>query len=726
MSIRINKILRILNIGINTIQQYLINRGIEIPNLGPGTKLDNDTCREFLCDFYRDRKLNENASELFEILKKKDENLGKITIKNKKQKTVKKDIITNNIVKIQNENVLNKNISAQNVINIKLNQLIYTTNHIYLQINKTKYQLAKRILFKINKKIITENSIFKISTILNLDNSNMTFNFKDDTIYQKLLKISHELEAKHSEKIKERKKKLTNKRGIIKMRIRLSTLKYDNLSASIHTNRMSFTYKFSHYIPKETIMYINKIKDTSKVFDLEKDVVMYIYNRRLFFPDWFDLGRYVVTECDKIKKQEHLTLSESNRKQYPMLSSYPFVGRQYRTELKIENIEFHDGFYLVSILKDSQKDTSIKSLSIKDRNSYKSLSYLTKYFQKRMPNNVSIIYTKYNVLGLDHPMMLNNYIKILYENMNVHGEWWGDVQNSNKRTLSHCVTYSTPYKIKKELDLKNAYIDYLSGHQSDKIVIKIYEVIGEHEEDCFIFTQDVDKDHHAIIFENVNIARSSEIFLCEKDSYNDCINYIFNYFTNYGLDTKRMNIRTKAYAAQKFKAVKYKSVNHESLQTWSATIQEFVGEINISDRIEFIPGLRISEIPDSRKLTKAELEINFLHNNIMEKLYNILIKQYNKENIGTEIHIGKKRIDLVIKHKNFYDLYEIKTASDVRTCIRQGFGQIVDYAFFDSQDEIRNMYIVGISIANQKEKDYLYRLRKQHKLNIYYLCPDEM
>ena len=129
MSIRINKILRTLNIGINTIQQYLINRGINIPNLGPGTKLDNDTCREFLCDFYRDGKLKENASELFEIIKNKNENLKKITTNKKKQQTAKKNIINNNIAKIQNDNVLNKNISAQNVINIKLNQLIYTTNH---------------------------------------------------------------------------------------------------------------------------------------------------------------------------------------------------------------------------------------------------------------------------------------------------------------------------------------------------------------------------------------------------------------------------------------------------------------------------------------------------------------------------------------------------------------------------------------------------------------------
>src|SRR5574344_1576552 len=90
MSIRINKILRTLNIGINTIQQYLINRGINIPNLGPGTKLDNDTCREFLCDFYRDGKLKENASELFEKIKNKNVKLSRIPTNENKRNTEQK------------------------------------------------------------------------------------------------------------------------------------------------------------------------------------------------------------------------------------------------------------------------------------------------------------------------------------------------------------------------------------------------------------------------------------------------------------------------------------------------------------------------------------------------------------------------------------------------------------------------------------------------------------
>lgn len=721
MSIRINKILRTLNIGINTIQQYLINRGINIPNLGPGTKLDNDTCREFLCDFYRDGKLKENASELFEKIKNKNVKLSRIPTNENKRNTEQK--VQENII-IKNATTA-KTIPVIKVIDIKLDRLKYASGRIYVKQEKTQYELKNRHLFGINSDYVENDPIFNIKTRLILNNNTKTFYFKDDAIFQKILNISTELKRKYNKKIKENKKIISNlNKSSVKVKIRLSMLSYNSLNASLYFHGIHFTYKFSHYIPKGTINYINSIKHTETALILEKITLLYPYGRTLSFPDRFDLGRYIIMEYEKAQKNKHLLLS--GKSQYQISASSQFESRQYRTEFKIENIEFHEGYYYVSILKDGKKDTSIKSLYVKDRNSCESLSYLTKYFQKRMPNNLAIVYTKYNVLRLDHPLMLNNYIKILYENMNVRGEWWGDVHNSNKKTLAHCITHSTPYKIKKELDLKNAYIDYLSGHQSDKKVIKIYEVIGEHEEDCFIFTQEVDKDHLAIIFENINPSRSSEIFLCENDFYDDCINYIFDYFTNYGVDTKRMNIRTKAYTAQQFKAVKYKSVNHESLRTWSETIQEFIGEINISHKIDFIPGLHISENPDRRKLTKTELDINHQHNTIMEQLYNILIKQYNKENVGTEIHIGEKRIDLVVKDKNIYDLYEIKTSPDVRTCIRQAFGQIIDYAFFESQDKIGKMYIVGTSMADQNENDYLDRLRKEHKLNIYYLCPDEM
>ena len=224
------------------------------------------------------------------------------------------------------------------------------------------------------------------------------------------------------------------------MRIRLSMFSYDNLSASLYFHGIHFTYKFSDYIPKDTINYINSIKHTETAFSLEKDAIMYPYRRTLSFPDSFDLRRYIVMEYEKAIKNKHLPLSDKS--QYQISPSYPFGSRQYRTEFKIENIEFHDGYYYVSILKDGKKDTSIKSLYVKDRNSYESLSYLTKYFRKRMPNNLAIIYTKDMVIALDHPIMLNNYIKILYDNMSIHGEWWEDVQNSNKRTLKHCISHT--------------------------------------------------------------------------------------------------------------------------------------------------------------------------------------------------------------------------------------------------------------------------------------------
>ena len=44
----------------------------------------------------------------------------------------------------------------------------------------------------------------------------------------------------------------------------------------------------------------------------------------------------------------------------------------------------------------------------------------------------------------------------------------------------------------------------------------------------------------------------------------------------------------------------------------------------------------------------------------------------NSTSIGTEI-------DIVTKHGDEYDLYEIKTALDIRLCIREALSQLLEY-----------------------------------------------
>lgn len=78
MPIRLNKILRKLNIGFNTAKQYLIKYGIDVSKQGLSTKIDDEICLKFLSNFAQDRILKENASELFKKIKNKDVKLSRI------------------------------------------------------------------------------------------------------------------------------------------------------------------------------------------------------------------------------------------------------------------------------------------------------------------------------------------------------------------------------------------------------------------------------------------------------------------------------------------------------------------------------------------------------------------------------------------------------------------------------------------------------------------------
>lgn len=77
----------------------------------------------------------------------------------------------------------------------------------------------------------------------------------------------------------------------------------------------------------------------------------------------------------------------------------------------------------------------------------------------------------------------------------------------------------------------------------------------------------------------------------------------------------------------------------------------------------------------------------------------------NPTSIGTEI-------DIVTKHGDEYDLYEIKTALDIRLCIREALSQLLEYGLYRTDIKVRNYYIVGSIVLTDDARNYLNALRK--------------
>ena len=89
----------------------------------------------------------------------------------------------------------------------------------------------------------------------------------------------------------------------------------------------------------------------------------------------------------------------------------------------------------------------------------------------------------------------------------------------------------------------------------------------------------------------------------------------------------------------------------------------------------------------------------------------------NPTSIGTEI-------DIVTKHGDEYDLYEIKTALDIRLCIREALSQLLEYGLYRTDIKVRNYYIVGSIVLTDDARNYLNALRKKYHIPVNYIQVD--
>ncbi|MCI5831162.1 MAG: hypothetical protein SPJ89_06435 [Treponema sp.] len=86
---------------------------------------------------------------------------------------------------------------------------------------------------------------------------------------------------------------------------------------------------------------------------------------------------------------------------------------------------------------------------------------------------------------------------------------------------------------------------------------------------------------------------------------------------------------------------------------------------------------RKRKLPEKRnlKVTSYEyLNLRVRHSYLQCKLIEKLEKKYGKENISVENYVGNYRIDMVVKDKDSFYFYEIKTANTPRKCVIEAIG----------------------------------------------------
>lgn len=119
--------------------------------------------------------------------------------------------------------------------------------------------------------------------------------------------------------------------------------------------------------------------------------------------------------------------------------------------------------------------------------------------------------------------------------------------------------------------------------------------------------------------------------------------------------------------------------------------------------------------------TAMLLDVDLRHNEIQRRLFGELVQIYGAANVDVEFDArGGGRIDAIVQTGGERILFEIKTASTARGCVREALGQLFDYGCWPGRLPATRLVVVGAAPPNGTVFDFLARLSHQAGLTIDY------
>ena len=112
---------------------------------------------------------------------------------------------------------------------------------------------------------------------------------------------------------------------------------------------------------------------------------------------------------------------------------------------------------------------------------------------------------------------------------------------------------------------------------------------------------------------------------------------------------------------------------------------------------------------------------SLFHNEMQTNIFSLLESSYGKGNVGTENDLGyQTKVDMVVKEKNSFVFYEIKTSQTAKAAIREAIGQILEYAFWPNKNNAVKLVIIAPPAPTADAKVYIKKLREEFSLPIFY------
>ena len=137
--------------------------------------------------------------------------------------------------------------------------------------------------------------------------------------------------------------------------------------------------------------------------------------------------------------------------------------------------------------------------------------------------------------------------------------------------------------------------------------------------------------------------------------------------------------------------------------------------------LDFTPGCPsfVEKATVNRKGQTGKVELR--HKTLQKELYEHLCKEAGVNNVQVErpLSIGGK-VDASVRHNGRESFYEVKVGSDIRPCIREALGQLIEYAYYPSDDRAGELIIVGETELDLDSRVYLQFLRQRFGLSLWY------
>lgn len=114
-------------------------------------------------------------------------------------------------------------------------------------------------------------------------------------------------------------------------------------------------------------------------------------------------------------------------------------------------------------------------------------------------------------------------------------------------------------------------------------------------------------------------------------------------------------------------------------------------------------------------------EIDLVHNQIQDVVYGLLAKKYGKNSVSCELNTGHgTKIDIAVKVDGSHVFYELKTANTAKECIREALSQLLEYAYYPSNERASKLVVIAPVNLSQDSRSYLGKLRKLFNIPIFY------